>query len=85
MKNTSLTSFGQHGYKTLIGSGSITPHSGLNFVAVTALADSYLTTETTDTDRFPNLTCDVPAGVTIYGSWTKITATSNDKIIAYMA
>jgi|TARA_B100000035_G_scaffold297431_1_gene290202 hypothetical protein len=86
MKNTALTSFGQHGYKIQNGAGSIEPSSGLNFVAVTVLAEAALTTESTDTTRFPNLSSvTVPAGATIYGSWSKVTATSGDVIIAYMA
>ena len=86
MKNTSLTAFAQHGYKIKDGAGAIEPDSGLNFVAVTALKGSEITTTTTDTDRFPNLSSvTLPAGATIYGSWNKITATSGDFIIAYMA
>ena len=54
MKNTSLTAFAQHGYKIKDGAGAIEPDSGLNFVAVTALKGSEITTTTTDTDRFPN-------------------------------
>ena len=86
MKNTALTSFGQHGYKLITTTAATTPDTDTNFVAITVIADSTtVTTETTDTDRFPNmLTQAIPSGVTVYGSWSKITLGAG-AVIAYMA
>ena len=86
MKNTNLTSFGQHGYKVISNTTATLPVEGHNFVAVTVLADSTtMTTESSDTDRFPNMaTQAIPTGVTVYGSWKKITLGAG-AVIAYMA
>jgi hypothetical protein len=86
MKNTALTSFGQHGYKVIADTNKATPIDGTNFVAITVLAASTtVTTTTTDTDRFPTITgLSVPQGATIYGSWDSITLGAG-VVIAYMA
>ena len=86
MKNTNLTAFGQHGYRVITGTDAVTPTDGYNFVAVTAIADgTTLTTATSDTDRFPNMSTQaIPTGVTVYGSWNSITLGAGT-VIAYMA
>lgn len=86
MKNTNLTSFGQHGYKLITDVTATTPTDGFNFVAITPIADNTtVTTETTDTGRFPNMASTaIPTGVTVYGSWNKITLGAG-AVIAYMA
>ena len=86
MKNTNLTAFGQHGYRVITGTDAVTPTDGYNFVAVTAIADgTTLTTATSDTDRFPNMSTQaIPTGVTVYGSWNSITLGAG-AVIAYMA
>lgn len=84
MKNISQASFGQHGYKIVTGAANTTPPTDHNIVAITVLADASVSTETTDTGRFPNMsTVSVPAGVTLYGSWSKVTLASGT-VVCYM-
>lgn len=84
MKNISQASFGQHGYKIVTGAANTTPPADYNIVAVTVLAEASISTETTNTTRFPNMTTvTVPAGVTLYGSWSKVTLASGT-VVCYM-
>lgn len=86
MKNTALTSFGQHGYKLITNTNATTPDTDTNFVAITVIADSTtVTTASSNTDLFPNMSTQaIPSGVTVYGSWSSIQLGAG-AVIAYMA
>ena len=70
-------SLGQAGYKYCATAGTTntgTAAEGTEYVAITSLNDATnVATTSFDTNLFPNLNCVVPAGVTIYGRWSKVT------------
>jgi len=85
---------GQGGYKYLVADGlggetTGTAVAGVEYVAVTVLVASAVTTVANDTTTWPNLSAiTVPAGTTIYGRWNKVTLSvdgSSAQAIVYKA
>jgi hypothetical protein len=72
-----LQAFGQNGFKS-VGS---TPVVG-EFVAITALVDSQVTIVIPSGMDADGGVYDLPAGLTIYGKFTSVTANTG-KVIAY--
>ena len=77
--SANLQSFGQNGFK-IVGATAVEG----DFVAITALSDSVVTTVLPDdmdwADALQAHT--IPAGVTVYGKFKSVTATSG-QVIAY--
>ena len=70
---------GQAGYVLLSDSNTGTAAAGVEYVAVTILAesDALVSTTSVDTDKYPNLsTVPVPVGTTIFGRWSQVTVAS---------
>jgi len=86
---------GQGGYMNLDQAGGSgggagtdntgTAETGVEYVALTILEAATVTTVSNEPAIYPNLsTATIPAGVTIYGRWNKVTiATSNASAIVY--
>lgn len=77
--SSNLQAFGQNGFKVLVNE----TETG-DFVAFTAIEDSTITVAIPDdmpADIISNMS--IPAGITIYGKFTSITA-SPGKVIAYI-
>ena len=56
----------------------------MEYVAITVLEAATISTESNDSDIYPDLsTITVPAGTTIYGRWNVITIGSGDTAICY--
>lgn len=73
---------GQAGAKIIEdGEGTIYPGTGA-FVAITVLETGIVTAVAEDA-LYPTISDELIAGITIYGRWTSITATSEAKVIAY--
>jgi hypothetical protein len=78
-----LATFGQLG-SDYVASGAVTVPSGKSIVAITALAETNITSlavSATGTDASFTDNVTIPAGVTVYGKWTA--ATSSAAAIAY--
>ena len=84
MNNPEQTAFGQYGSKLATSGSPATPDDGFVFVALTALNEAALVTNTAAESGF---TCPVsmplPTGVTVYGRWTNVTVDSADQVICY--
>ena len=79
---------GQGGYKHIDQAGTDNTGAaaaGVEYVAITVLEAATISTESNDSDIYPDLsTITVPAGTTIYGRWNKVTiATANASAICY--
>ena len=79
---------GQAGYKHIDQAATDntgTAVAGVEYVSLTVLEAATITTESNDSDTYPDLSAiPVPAGTTIYGRWKKVTlATSNATAIVY--
>ncbi len=83
MNNTEQVAFGQYGSKIATNSAA-EPDNGV-FVALTALTDATLVSDTTAETGFTcPVSVSIPAGVTIYGRWTKVvTDDSANKVLCY--
>ena len=76
---------GQAGYK-VITTNTGTVAAGVEYIAVTIVngADATITTESNDTDIYPDITAmEVPSGATVFGRWSKITLGGTAKAICY--
>lgn len=86
MNNTEQVAFGQYGSKSVTNE-AVSADDGSVFVAITALTNATLSGDD-DSVVDSGFACPndiaIPAGVTVYGRWTKLkTSALAGKLIAY--